>query len=365
METKQAKLTKDNSLRTRAKTAIVIGAFFIVYIALLLFSSWQWFEFNNDLKIKFILNFINLLMIIVLLYFAAFEITKLNKLKRGMLVYTVISMFTIVVTSDLYFLVTRSFFNPDDNWETKQLIYINIASWGCLLLYLVNQIIITIMYKKKKVDSKLIVFWYPFLTFFLTLFFNVFFYVGIIHVWTTFVFMIVISIGSDIFGYIFGVKFGKHKLAPKISPKKSWEGLISSYLFTLILVIGLMCIFWFIPSLEGHYKTLYSFIGCQVLQPASSVELKPYYWAIYVSVAFVLITLSVLGDLFFSYVKRRFNIKDFSNLLPGHGGILDRLDAFTFMFILYFLTTIICQLATNNTQGMGYLWLGNDLSSLV
>ncbi|RRQ26906.1 phosphatidate cytidylyltransferase [Rhodococcus sp. Eu-32] len=102
---------------------------------------------------------------------------------------------------------------------------------------------------------------------------------------------------SDVGGYIAGVLFGKHPMAPAISPKKSWEGLIGSLLFC---VIG--CLLTVTLILDAN-----SMIG--------------------VLLGVVLVVTGTLGDLIESQVKRDLRIKDMGTLLPGHGGIMDRLDS--------------------------------------
>lgn len=107
---------------------------------------------------------------------------------------------------------------------------------------------------------------------------------------------------SDVGGYIFGKLFGKHLLAPTISPKKTWEGLVGSILLTSTV---LCIITYFSCSSYNNFFVLglISIVGA------------------YRAVA------ALLGDLLFSYLKRAAGVKDTGNLLPGHGGILDRLDS--------------------------------------
>jgi len=105
----------------------------------------------------------------------------------------------------------------------------------------------------------------------------------------------------DIFAYFFGIKFGKHKLCPLVSPKKSVEGSIAGFTFSVITAI----LFY-----------LFAF---------TSVSLKD---AIILGVLIGIF--SQFGDLTASLIKRRFDIKDYGNLLPGHGGVLDRIDAMLF-----------------------------------
>ena len=111
----------------------------------------------------------------------------------------------------------------------------------------------------------------------------------------------------DTFAYIFGVKFGKHKILPSISPKKSWEGFIGGLIFTTILAI-------FIFGENINKILMYS-----VLIPISAT----------------------LGDFIESYYKRKAMAKDSGNLIPGHGGMLDRMDSLLISISVISLIIII------------------------
>lgn len=123
--------------------------------------------------------------------------------------------------------------------------------------------------------------------------------------------------GSDIFAYLIGCKFGKHKFS-KISPKKSIEGAIAGLAAGTILSMVLTIIFNNFFSLQINYLV----IGL---------------------ISFLLTFLGQIGDFSASCIKRYFEVKDFSNLLPGHGGLIDRFDSviFTAPFAFYLLTLLI------------------------
>ncbi len=117
---------------------------------------------------------------------------------------------------------------------------------------------------------------------------------------------------ADIGAYFGGRAFGKHKLAPSISPGKSWEGVFAGMVAVLLLAVGWM-------ALDQHFDvdspSLYSRLQWGLGTPGMVLALL------------ALAALSVVGDLFESLVKRQAGAKDSSQLLPGHGGVLDRIDA--------------------------------------
>lgn len=121
-----------------------------------------------------------------------------------------------------------------------------------------------------------------------------------------FLYILLIPIITDTFAYCFGCIFGRHPLAPKVSPKKTWEGSILGTIFAII-----------IGSVYYYYLVEKTVIFNLIIM------------TLFLSI------MSQLGDLFFSKIKRENAIKDFSNLIPGHGGILDRFDSLIMVVITY------------------------------
>jgi phosphatidate cytidylyltransferase len=117
---------------------------------------------------------------------------------------------------------------------------------------------------------------------------------------------------NDTFAYLFGVKFGRNRLFERISPKKSWEGSIGGLVFSMIAAYFLSIFFNELSCLE------------------------------WIGMAIIIVIFGTLGDLTESMFKRSLNIKDSGNILPGHGGILDRLDALfvSVPFVFFYLILI-------------------------
>lgn len=103
---------------------------------------------------------------------------------------------------------------------------------------------------------------------------------------------------GDIAAYLIGSRYGKHKIAPEISPGKSWEGLAASILTTMVVSMALLV-------QRYHYQPLVDGLA--------------------IGAAFAITGL--VGDLFESYLKRKAGVKDSGTLIPGHGGLFDRVDA--------------------------------------
>ncbi|MBE0700295.1 MAG: phosphatidate cytidylyltransferase [Acholeplasmataceae bacterium] len=156
------------------------------------------------------------------------------------------------------------------------------------------------------------------------------------------VYLFLISSSTDIFAYLFGVRFGKHKIAPHISPKKSWEGAIAGTLMATILASSFALFYgtFFAPgTMLGDM--LNSGGELTLLDNFSSLGINNPVWVqafIIVPITFVATIIAQIGDLVASKLKRTYDIKDFGNMLPGHGGVLDRFDSV--FFVAMFLTAV-------------------------
>ena len=124
--------------------------------------------------------------------------------------------------------------------------------------------------------------------------------------------MLCVVWAADIAAYFGGRAFGKRKLAPSISPGKSWEGVYSGVAGVLLLAL-----LWMAGEAQWNLGSPSLFL---LLQQRLG-------WPGLMAAAMLLAGLSVVGDLFESLVKRAAGAKDSSQLLPGHGGVLDRIDA--------------------------------------
>lgn len=119
---------------------------------------------------------------------------------------------------------------------------------------------------------------------------------GTVLVMTT----VLVIVASDTFGYLIGVTLGKHRMAPKISPKKSWEGFIGSL------------------------------VGASAVSVTLTHFFLPYPWWAGIISGTVIMLAATAGDFAASMVKRDFGVKDMGSTLPGHGGVMDRLDSVVF-----------------------------------
>lgn len=137
------------------------------------------------------------------------------------------------------------------------------------------------------------------------------------------VYMAVGAFMNDIGAYLFGITFGKHKMSPRISPNKTWEGFFG----------GIFCSI----SLSMLFAYFFELGGYPVLPGIISYADNKWVWILTISL--IIPIAGDFGDLLFSAIKRHYGIKDFSNLIPGHGGFLDRFDSIT--FVAMFCATVL------------------------
>tara|TARA_B100001057_G_scaffold453096_1_gene497621 strand:+ start:132 stop:785 length:654 start_codon:yes stop_codon:yes gene_type:complete len=194
-------------------------------------------------------------------------------------------------------------------------IVISIIIYGSILLNLLLVICFCLVLYEWHMLSKTKKYYFLGIFFLLLSFYTIYKFKDLNDNYINFLFILLICISTDIGGYVFGKIFKGPKLTT-ISPNKTFSGAIGGYLLSLVFII----IFFQILSFF-KYKTSYS----------------------YEILLFVIIISSVsqLGDILISYFKRNSNVKDTGNIIPGHGGLLDRVDgmifAYPFSYLLYLL----------------------------
>ena len=170
------------------------------------------------------------------------------------------------------------------------------------------------MWKLRKGKSKVYAFVYVLLPFFLIHFFGKIEILNFNFVFdpSLILLMFILTWTFDTFAYLFGVRFGKTKIMPSVSPKKSWEGFAGGFIFTVLA-----------SFITTHY----------FLEVDNSIAL---------AMSLFLPFTATLGDFTESYFKRQAGVKDSGNFIPGHGGMLDRMDAFMITIpVLYIYLNII------------------------
>lgn len=269
-------------MNQRLKTALLMG---LVMIPILIFGHHY-----------FIFSVFCLLLTIGAAYEFRSMLSKTNKVSKW------IDILTIILTASLYFLIlgiTSYSINP---------IYLLLLLIGIILIYSVMMVFIDSFTSRDFGNALLTIFY-------CSIGFAAFAYLRNISL-TIVLYLLIVVMITDTAAYFFGIRFGKHKIAPKVSPKKSVEGSVAGFLFGMIF-----------GTLFGYFMNVFG---------------SDYPLYAYIIISGLLSVIGQIGDLVASKFKRSYEIKDYSNLFPGHGGILDRFDSSMFaalhlLFILIFL----------------------------
>lgn len=248
-------------------------------------------------------------LIALMVFFSAFclyEFIKLTKLTDKL--YLVGS---IVASIFLFYLFGKDFLSTYEFADKTHFdFFLNTKAFIPPVLFLIA--IITIFYSTKELlndfSKATVAVVYVVLPFALALTLPTFGYdIGEFKMNYEVLFVFILLWTSDSFAYIFGNLFGKHKFAPKISGAKTWEGFIGGFIFTIL--IGYI--------IQSNFN-----------------ENPIVNWTI---IGVIVAITGPIGDLTESKLKRFFGVKDSGNLIPGHGGFLDRLDSFIFVIPFIYL----------------------------
>lgn len=340
------------SMGVRVKTGILMAVFGAIVITLFAFSDetsgtsikdgWVWWIPESAHQyVSFACALLAIAILSCFAYFIAKEIENCfigtgNKKIIGTITF---GLLLIQLIPTLIWMLPH-YFPTTFLWENG-LAGLSSNWWWLIFFFIVGTILVVIFlfvfihlmkYSKRPTRFNKIMF--PIIAVGIAIAFGSIYYLSIIRSWTTLILLLLAVCGCDIMAYFSGVLFGKHKMAPIISPKKSWEGAIIGGIAGAALVVLFVFLFGLVnhdPTQLTSTNAAVQFFGIQFLSIDEWCWGAPNQWIWWLAisiVAIVLVIATIFGDLLFSLLKRRNNIKDFSNALPGHGGFLDRMDAF-------------------------------------
>ena len=194
-------------------------------------------------------------------------------------------------------------------------VVISIIIYSSILLNLLIMICFCLVLYEWHMLSKTKKYYFLGILFLLLSFYTIYKFKDLNNNYINFLFILLICISTDIGGYVFGKIFKGPKLTT-ISPNKTFSGVIGGYLLSLVFILVFFKILSFVK-----FKTSFSY---EIL-----------------SLVIIISTVSQIGDILISYFKRNSKVKDTGNVIPGHGGLLDRVDgmifAYPFSYLLYLI----------------------------
>lgn len=212
--------------------------------------------------------------------------------------------------------------NLNDNKESSILVKLISEQFQDYNILIVLVVVVIIFLLELKNNNKKQVILNSIITFIViylaTIFFKLIWIINIFNIYLL-LFLGFIAVFSDVFGYFAGTLFGQKifHFSLKISPNKSLEGFISAFVFSALFI------------------SLIVFFGHSIIPPVSKL-------VVFQTLLIIILPIvAIIGDLFFSFIKRLLNIKDFSKIIKSHGGVFDRFDSTSFVFLFFAIILII------------------------
>lgn len=339
----------DISKKKNFKNRLIISIFFIFFYALLfLFSSFSnsdWTSFSSlyfsKKQINSIFAFLFLIILIIPLFFVIKEASNLVFSQNHKIIFCLIllTFFSYLIPSlAKIFEIYYPDFLSNFVFLQKGFFYLLIFLFIFPLLFFLNIFLFFTKNNNLKNISILNT-----IFFLIPISFLGFFTIGLTKNWTTIFFLIISIASTDVMCYLSGLLFGKTKMAKNISPNKTWEGAILGSISTILLLFLFSFLLTFdeanvnFINNKNENRGLISLLNILQTQIDFWNVSNIYIWLLIFLISLVLTVSAIFGDLFFSYIKRKYEIKDFGNLLKSHGGFLDRFDSFIFTIFIYFL----------------------------